>query len=112
MLPHKQVWQFLERYFRSCLPLRDASWRNPSTTTSASTVTIANLPLQLMDNEQVMFRNLDATTRYRAPYAHMNLVVCETLDRYKAIIKDKVKTWVDERNEKQVGREAGRGGCG
>lgn len=40
--------------------------------------------------------------RFRAPYAHVNLVVCETMDRYKATIRDKVKAWVDERIEKQV----------
>jgi hypothetical protein len=50
--------------------------------------------------------------RFRAPYAHVNLVVCETMDRYKATIRDKVKAWVDERIEKQVQFASTWAACG
>lgn len=100
-----QVWQFLERYFKAQLPLRDIAWRTPTPlgTTGSTLVTISTLPVQALAHDHPVFRKLanDRPNDYRAPYAHLNLVVCETSDAYKSAVKAKVKAWVEARTEKQ-----------
>jgi hypothetical protein len=103
-----QVWQFLERYFKAQLPLRDVAWRTPmpSGTSGSTLVTISTLPVQVLAHDHALFRNLSGggsgrTSDYRAPYAHLNLVVCETAEAYKSAVKARVKAWVDERIERQ-----------
>jgi len=108
--PRRQVWQFVERYFRAQLPLRDVAWRVPVATNRAAggggsgtttLVTISTLPIQVLEAGHALFRNLDPVkSGYRAPYAHLNLVVCESSEAYKGTVKAKVKAWVDERAER------------
>jgi hypothetical protein len=55
-----------------------------------------------LEHNHAIFANLTGSSSYRAPYAHINLVVCESTDAYKGNVKAKIKAWVDERMEKQV----------
>lgn len=94
----------MERYFRAQLPLRDVAWRTPVANgagSSTTLVTISTLPIQVLEAGHALFRNLDPVkSGYRAPYAHLNLVVCESAEAYKASVKGKVRAWVDERTER------------
>lgn len=95
----------MERHFRAQLPLRDVAWRTPVANGAGSAttlVTISTLPIQALEAGHALFRNVVAGGKdaYRAPYAHLNLVVCENAEAYKASVKGKVRAWVDERTER------------
>lgn len=94
----------MERHFRAQLPLRDVAWRTPVANGAGSAttlVTISTLPIQVLEAGHALFRNVvsGGKNAYRAPYAHLNLVVCESAEAYKASVKGKVRAWVDERTE-------------
>ena len=86
------MWGLLEKEITSRFPLRDVSWRSPITNTSVS---IERLPLRCLPITASLFKDTDHPFRwFLAPYIYLQVLVCETLDAYKAV-KSKLKSWVE-----------------
>ncbi|GAM25649.1 hypothetical protein SAMD00019534_088240 [Acytostelium subglobosum LB1] len=92
------VWKYVEPELKNHLPLKKISWK----TKTGHTKIVELMPVDIIhyDDERLKqtfeFQNL-----YRKPYLYLYLVHCDETDIYKSTVKNKIKQWVTNMNDRQ-----------